>query len=266
MTKTKRLVLFFLFTYVFTWFFWGISLLDSKAIIQSPIPGNLFGIIGTFGPSIIGVIFLIKFDERKFLNILKETFILKGDLKWKLLAICLMPLILGLSYIISRYLFKVDYTLEWFKTPHMIPIVYLFILFLGGPLGEEIGWRGYALKELLIKHNPFVSSIILGLIWTCWHIPAFFIEGSAQQGIPFYLYTINTVILTFIITLLYIKTHYRISAALYFHASANFALGIFYIIDEPLGLLFTAIFIIGTFIFLLVKYSDLWFQPHTKNS
>ena len=257
---SKRLILFFVLAYGFTWFFWGISLLDSKDIITSPIPGQILGIIGTCGPSIIGLIFLIKYNDRKFLTIIKETFVLKGELVWKLLALLLMPTLLGISYLITRFIFGIEYTLEWFKTPQMIPIVYLYILFLGGPLGEEIGWRGYALKEMLKKMTPFTASLVLGIIWTCWHIPAFFIEGSAQQNIPFGLYMINTIILTFIITLLFIKTHYRIASAVYFHTGANFALGIFYIIDEPLGLLFTGIFIIGTFITILIKHRDLWFQ------
>ncbi|MFW5794278.1 MAG: CPBP family intramembrane glutamic endopeptidase [Bacillota bacterium] len=260
MKRNKRLILFFVFAYLFTWFFWSISLLDSQGIIISPIPREVFGIIGAFGPSIVGLIFLTRFKNRKVVNILKETFILKGPLFWKLFAFLFMPFLLFFSYLITHYLFNIEYTLEWFKTPLAIPIVYLYILFLGGPLGEEIGWRGYALKELLRKFNPFIASLILGIIWTFWHIPAFFIEGSAQAGISFYLYIINTLIISLYITILFIKTEFRISSALYFHASANFALGIFYIIDEPLGLLFVGIFMVISVIYLLLKYRKIYFN------
>lgn len=256
----NRLFLFFLFAYLFTWFFWGISLLDSQGIINSPIPREIFGVIGGFGPSIVGMIFLIRYKNRNFLSIIKETFILKGRFSWKLFSVLLMPAILFISYLITRFIFNVEYTLEWFETPLAIPIVYLYILFLGGPLGEEIGWRGFALKELLSKYTPFLASIILGVIWTCWHVPAFFIEGSAQAGIPFYLYLANTIILTLFITILFIKTEFRISSALYFHASANFALGIFYIIDEPLGLLFVGLFMITSILYLLIRYRKIYFQ------
>lgn len=40
--------------------------------------------------------------------------------------------------------------------------------------GEEIGWRGFALPRLQKNHTALTSSIILGLIWIVWHIPAFF--------------------------------------------------------------------------------------------
>ena len=40
-------------------------------------------------------------------------------------------------------------------------------------LGEEYGWRGFLLPALMKKFNLFYSSIILGLIWGCWHFPAY---------------------------------------------------------------------------------------------
>lgn len=256
---TKRIIRFFVFAYLFTWFFWGFSLLDSKAVITSPIPREFLGIIGTFGPSIIGLIFLIKYDQRRFGTIIKETFVLKGKWSWKLFSLFLMPMILGFSYLVTRYAFGITYTLEWFEKPLFIPVVYVYILFLGGPLGEEIGWRGYALKNMLKQWTPFTASLILGIVWTCWHIPAFFIEGSAQQGISFYLYVANTLILTMFITILFIKTRFQISSALYFHASANFALGIFYIIDEPLALTFIGMLMISTLAYLLIRYRHIFF-------
>ncbi len=221
--------------------------------------------IGTFGPSIVGLVFLIKYEKRRFLSIIKETFLLKGTWPWKLFAILLMPAILGFSYLITRFVFGIDYQLEWFAQPLSIPIVYLYIFFLGGPLGEEIGWRGYALKQMLKRWSPFIASLILGLVWTFWHIPAFFIEGSAQQGISFYLYTVNTLILTMFITILFIKTKQRIASAVYFHTSSNFALGIFYIIDEPLALIFIGVLMISTLIYLLIKYKEDFFSKINAN-
>jgi len=46
-----------------------------------------------------------------------------------------------------------------------------------GPLGEELGWRGFALPRMLTRWQPLAVSLILGLIWGVWHLPAFFIVG-----------------------------------------------------------------------------------------
>jgi membrane protease YdiL (CAAX protease family) len=258
----KRLLLFFGFSYLFTWLFWSISVLDGQGVIDLPIDPALFGILGTFGPSLVGLILLIRWNDRRFGSILKETFWMRGSWSTKYLTLLLMPSILGGSYLITRFLFGVSYDLEWLRQPEGIPIVFLYILFLGGPLGEEIGWRGFALPELMKRYSPFVASIVLGVIWTCWHIPAFFIPGSAQQGVPFVLYLINTMVLTMILTVLYLRTR-TIGNAVYFHTSSNAALGVFFIIEEPLALVFIAIGMIGTLVVLLYLERDRMFRCPT---
>uniref|UniRef100_UPI0038737CAB CPBP family intramembrane glutamic endopeptidase n=1 Tax=Wolbachia endosymbiont (group A) of Andrena haemorrhoa TaxID=2953976 RepID=UPI0038737CAB len=47
-------------------------------------------------------------------------------------------------------------------------------------LGEEIGWRGYLLKNLKSKiSNFYIRAIIVGIIWSVWHIPTYVVAGSA---------------------------------------------------------------------------------------
>lgn len=59
--------------------------------------------------------------------------------------------------------------------------VFLLSGLLDGPFGEEPGWRGYALAKLQSRYNALVASLILGVLWAVWHLPFFFIEGSAQS-------------------------------------------------------------------------------------
>lgn len=259
----KKVIYFFCLAYLGTWVFWGISLLDALDVVQLPFAREILGTVGTFAPSIVGLIFLIRFKGREFKSIVKETFLVKGNPKTLFITFLLMPSILGGSYLVSRFLFNLSFDLQWFETPSVIPIVYIYILFLGGPLGEEIGWRGFALPELLKHYSPFIASIILGIVWTCWHIPAFFIPGSAQAGISFILYIINTLMLTVIITVLYLRTK-RISNAVYFHASSNFALGIFYIIDETISLVLIGFCMVLTLSILLYKERQIFFKKITE--
>lgn len=55
--------------------------------------------------------------------------------------------------------------------------------FFFGPLPEELGWRGYALDRLQARHNALVSSLLLGIAWSLWHLPLFFIKGTYQHGL-----------------------------------------------------------------------------------
>ena len=93
---------------------------------------------------------------------------------------------------------------EW----HLIP-VYFLITMIGGPLGEELGWRGFALPNLQRKWGPMVASIIIGIVWALWHLPLFFQPESvhAQIGLELLpVYVVGEIVLAIIITWVYNKT------------------------------------------------------------
>jgi len=57
-----------------------------------------------------------------------------------------------------------------------------------GPLGEELGWRGYLQNELTRRHSLLRASLIVGVIWAVWHLPLWFISG--YQGADLLLYIV----------------------------------------------------------------------------
>ena len=97
-----------------------------------------------------------------------------------------------------------------------------YILVLGGPLGEEIGWRGYLQPQLQEKFSPMTTSFIIGAVWTLWHIPLFWLEGAAQQGGSIPDFVISVFAMAFIFTWLYIQTKGSLFLAILFHTSINF--------------------------------------------
>jgi len=106
---------------------------------------------------------------------------------------------------------------------------------LQGPLGEEFGWRGYALARLLGKSSPFAASLVLGVIWTAWHIPFFCIEDSTQSQINFIGYSIYTIALSILLGINHMVTRGNIVAAILFHTMAKLSLGTMPIIFTNTG-------------------------------
>jgi len=62
----------------------------------------------------------------------------------------------------------------------LIPIQIL----VGGPLGEELGWRGYVLPALQRRYAPLLAVLILGIGHVIWHLPLFF-TSEPTPYIPF---------------------------------------------------------------------------------
>jgi uncharacterized protein len=97
----------------------------------------------------------------------------------------------------------------------------LFFNIFSGPVAEEGGWRGFALPRLQEKFNALVSSLILGTIWACWHIPLFFIPGSDQSSIPFLLYLALNIAFATYMTWLYNNTRGSILITILAHFCIN---------------------------------------------
>jgi membrane protease YdiL (CAAX protease family) len=90
-------------------------------------------------------------------------------------------------------------------------------------LGEEIGWRGYALPRLLETQNELASSLLLGIIWGVWHIPMAWVP-SLQAGllnIPLGWFLVDITGMAILYTFIFVNTQGSLLIALLLHASNN---------------------------------------------
>jgi membrane protease YdiL (CAAX protease family) len=88
----------------------------------------------------------------------------------------------------------------------LIPPFFLYIALVGGGVDEELGWRGYALPRLQQRYGALVASVILGVVWAGWHIPAWFTPGSGQDVISFPVFVVSVVAASILLTALYNST------------------------------------------------------------
>jgi uncharacterized protein len=113
-------------------------------------------------------------------RLLRRIVLWRVGLRWYLLALLGIPAITVLGAIV------LPGVLASFQTPALsllvtYPVSFVVSLLIGGPLGEEPGWRGFALPRLQRLQGPLVGSLVLGILWASWHLPYFWMP---EWGTP----------------------------------------------------------------------------------
>lgn len=107
-----------------------------------------------------------------------------------------------------------------FRTGSFFSPFFFRDFFLGGGLGEELGWRGFALPRLQKIYPPLTASFTVGLFWGLWHLPDFWLSPERQRdSVPLFLLTI--VALSVLYTWVYNRTGGSLLLVALLHASGN---------------------------------------------
>jgi membrane protease YdiL (CAAX protease family) len=102
-------------------------------------------------------------------------------------------------------------------------VVVLFLPSLSTALGEEIGWRGLLLPELANRYGFTLASLISGVIWAVYHVPAILFadyHSDAPLWFALVMFTISVVSISFVTAWLRLKSGSLWTAAI-LHASHN---------------------------------------------
>jgi membrane protease YdiL (CAAX protease family) len=100
------------------------------------------------------------------------------------------------------------------------PVLFVLII------GEELGWRGYALPRLLARRSALAASLILGLLWGLWHLPTFYVPGAPQHGLPISAFLLLTMAYSVLFTWIYLHTRGSVLIATLFHGAINLSQGL----------------------------------------
>lgn len=94
-------------------------------------------------------------------------------------------------------------------------------------VGEELGWRGFALPSLLQKRSAFAASLILGVLWSAWHLPTFLVPGTPQYGKSIIAFVLMTTVYSVLLCWIYLHTAGSVLIATMAHGAMNLFQGIF---------------------------------------
>jgi membrane protease YdiL (CAAX protease family) len=103
-----------------------------------------------------------------------------------------------------------------------VAVAWCFNLVFGGSLGEELGWRGFALLRLLRRHGPLAASFLLAVASALWHAPIDLRYGFGVQGPGALLARFAWAWpLTIIFTFFFLRARGSLLAPLLLHTSGN---------------------------------------------
>lgn len=232
--KTKALLknpwVYILATFAWTWSFWGVGIM--RGLGMESAEGGIIGLIGVTGPMITGIGFTyLTRDRAGRRDYWKRIIDFKRiPAKWYLVIFLFVPILNILAAMIDMVAGGNGATwgeaaINVLSDPLSIVPSILFASLI--PFIEELGWRGYALDRFQEKQSALTSSVILGIAWSLWHLPLFFVQGSYQASLgvgtlAFWLFVIGIVPLNLPFTWIYNNTGRSTLAVILFHSMVNF--------------------------------------------
>jgi membrane protease YdiL (CAAX protease family) len=175
---------FFILTIFLSWSIWIPLDFSHFGIGQFQIPESLSQIIRLLGVLMpaISALCLVRIKEGKCgLSNLLGGFKRKPiDWYWWAAAFLLQPGLLVFAGIFNNLIPSGERIAAVPGSPFVTILINTIFLLLA-TLGEEIGWRGFALPALQERHSAFKSSLILGLVWMAWHLPFWLLLDTFDQ-------------------------------------------------------------------------------------
>lgn len=171
-------------------------------------------VLGLAGPALAAHLVLAATQGRNGVAALWRRFLVPVSLGWPaaalLLPLALMPALWALHRLSGE------------EAPlRLAPITPLTLVLALLILGEEMGWRGYALPALLAQWPPVAGSLVLGLLWGLWHLPNFLMPGFPHHELPFGAFLALTTAYSFVFTWFFLRTRGSLLVAVLLHAGLN---------------------------------------------
>ena len=173
-------------------------------------------ILVPLSPSLIAIaVTAVAFGRDGLRAMLKGMFIAHMNLRWALVALLLIP-VLGAMAVGVHSLFGGPAL--GLRTTQLLPQVIVILLI---SLGEEFGWRGFALPRLQERFSALNASLVLGVVWGLWHFPGYLAGVGVPLDLPFAVFLLWAVLASILMTWVYNHTGGSILSAVLFHSAAN---------------------------------------------
>lgn len=229
--RGKPMVAFFLLTFLISWTLWS-------PFYFIPDLSEFWALPGAWGPTLAALILTWRQGGRKAVRaLIAKAGIWKVPFRYyafAILGVLGVGLVsLGVYRIYTGGFPDMSVVLEgmgleagsWGLALALFPLFYLINTLLGGPIAEELGWRGYAQGGLQARMHPNLAGALIGFLWSLWHLPFFYLMPQAVGHMPLLPYIASLTAMGVIFSWLYNRTRGSVLLAILLHGGMNFAEG-----------------------------------------
>lgn len=269
LVRQHPLIAYFVLAYALTWCAWLPLVAESQGVNLRTIPYQHY--LGAVGPIAAAMIVAsVTAGRAGPMQLVRSITAWRVKARWYLIAL-LGPVavfvVSGCAWgLVTREWF--DFTAyglsDEFPTLGLAGVWMVHTLTFG--IGEEMGWRGFALPRLQEKHGALTATILLTVFWALWHIPAFFYRpgyvsmGAADIAGWFFSLLTGAVLLAW----LYNSTKGSILIVVLFHGSINVAFTSKLINAGVLNTMGALIVIWAVAVIVITGPSNLSFSPRQR--
>jgi membrane protease YdiL (CAAX protease family) len=220
---------FFTLAYAVSWLLWAPLWLPAFGVHRLPAFPFQHA-LGALGP--ITAAFLLCAMEAGSAGVgdlARRMFLWRGRLLWVLVALVAPYILLVLAIVGTSLISGTAITLAGFgesrEFPQFSALAFLAYNIVSFGFGEEVGWRGYALPRLQVRHSALIASLLLTVGWALWHLPLFLYRPGYTTmdaaGVVGWLFSLLTG--SVLLTWLYNESRGSILVVAIFHATVDVA-------------------------------------------
>jgi membrane protease YdiL (CAAX protease family) len=218
LVRRHPLITFFVLTYAISW------ILESPLVFLrdtvSDTQGQVLYILSANVPSVLGIVLTaMVFGRGALRKLLARLLIWRVDPRWYLVVVLGPAALAGGVVALNTLLGGPALSLGM---PLLGVAIFLaFSIFPGSALGEEIGWRGYALPRLQAGRSALSASLIIGVIWALWHLPLWLTGAPGRTPSLYAAFVVSTIALSVLLTWVYNSTGGSLLMVVLIHATVN---------------------------------------------
>jgi uncharacterized protein len=216
MTPMRTMLSFFAAAYMLTWSAWFAASVTQSSVVRAAL---IF--VGVVVPGIVALCMTLREKGREgVIALLRRLFMWDVRARWYLFAIGYIGAI-KLSVAVVHRIVVGEWPVFGAEPWYLLIAATIGSTLIGGQVGEELGWRGYALPRLTALFGLGTASVLLGVLWACWHLPLFFILDGDTVGQSFPLYALQVTALSVAIAWLYANTRGSLLLVMLMHSAVN---------------------------------------------